>query len=320
MSDFRLYLFKRMGYIAVTLLIISFIVFAITQLLPGNAAVLILGKQATNESIAAVEQQLGLNKPWYVQYTDWLVGFVTGEWGNSYLNDASAMDVIIPRLIHSVQLAALTLVLVICVGIPLGVVAAMKEDSIQDLAVSSFGYLGVSFPEFITGMVLLTLFGGPILSIFPFGGYEPLQSGLIPWLKHLALPSLTLTIILIAHVMRLTRSELIEVLESDYVRTARLKGISEYRVLFFHALRNALLPTITLLALDVGYLLGSIVVVEEVFAFPGLGRLVVRAIQSRDIPVIQAVVMIIAIVYTFANLAADILYTYLDPRIEYGEQ
>jgi len=320
MSDFRSYLIKRMGYIFLTLLLISFMVFAVTQLLPGNAAVLILGKYATNESVAAIEAQLGLNNPWYVQYVDWLVNFVTGDWGRSFVNDKPVMEMIYPRLIRSAQLAAVTLTLVIITGIPLGVLAAIKQDSGWDLLASAAGYLGVSFPEFVTGTVLLFLFAGPIFQVFPFGGYKPMSSGLITWAKHLVLPSITLTVILIAHVMRLTRSEVVEVLRSDYVRTARLKGLKESKVLFSHALRNGLLPTITLLALDVGYLLGSIVIVEEVFSYPGLGRLVVSVIQSRDLPVLQAAVMIIAVVYTFANLAADIVYTYLDPRIEYGEQ
>lgn len=320
MTDFKTYLVKRLGYIAVTLLLISFIVFAVTQLLPGNAAVLILGKHATNESIAALEQQLGLDDPWYVQYGNWLFDFVTGDWGRSYSNDKAVTAMVFPRLIRSAQLAAVTLSLVVLTGIPLGVLAAIKQDSVWDLLASTGGYIGVSFPEFVTGTLFLFLFAGPVFQVFPFGGYEPLRSGVVTWLKHLVLPSVTLTIILIAHVMRLTRSEVVEVLRSDYVRTARLKGLLESKVLFKHALRNGLLPTITLLALDVGYLLGSIVVVEEVFSYPGLGRLVVRVIQSRDLPVLQAAVMVIAVVYTFANLAADIVYTYLDPRIEYGEQ
>jgi len=319
MSSFGTYLMRRLGYIVVTLLLISFIIFAVTQLLPGNAAVLILGKYATNESIAALEQQLGINKPWYIQYVDWLVNFVTGDWGQSYVNDQQVTDIIFPRLIRSAQLTVLTLTLVVLTGIPLGVIAAIKQDSVWDFLASTAGYLGVSFPEFVTGTLLLFLFAGPVFQFFPFGGYEPMSSGLVAWMKHLILPSITLTVILIAHIMRLTRSEIVGVLRSDYVRTARLKGLSESKVLFKHALRNGLLPTITLLALDVGYLLGSIVVVEEVFSYPGLGRLVVNVIQSRDLPVLQASVMVVAIVYTFTNLIADILYTYLDPRIEYGE-
>ncbi len=320
MSAFSVYLVKRLGYIGVTLLLISLIVFGVTQLLPGNAAVMILGKQATQESVTAIEQQLGLNRPWYLQYTDWLVGFVTGDWGTSFTNQQSVMALIAPRLVRSAQLAAITTVLVTVTAIPLGVFAAIKQDSVWDLLTSAGGYVGVSFPEFVVGTALLALFAGPVFQIFPFGGYEPLSSGFVPWARHLVLPSVTLSIILTAHVMRLTRSEIVEVLREDYVRSARLKGLRESRVLSRHTLRNGLLPTITLLTLNVGYLLGSIVVVEEVFSFPGLGRLLVTSIQSRDLPVIQVAVMLIAIVYAFANLTADIMYTYLDPRIEYGEE
>ncbi|ELZ86912.1 ABC-type transport system permease protein (probable substrate dipeptides/oligopeptides) [Haloferax gibbonsii ATCC 33959] len=320
MSAFSAYLVKRMGYIGVTLLLISLIIFAITQLLPGNAAVMILGKQATEESIAAIEQQLGLNRAWYVQYFDWLVGFVTGDWGISFSNRQEVAKLIFPRLVRSAQLAAITSILVTVTAIPLGVLAAIKQDSIWDLLASAGGYVGVSLPEFVIGTAFIALFTGPVFQILPYGGYEPLSSGVVTWAKHLILPSVTLSIILTAHVMRLTRSEVVEVLRKDYVRSARLKGLSETKVISRHALRNGLLPTITLLTLNVGYLLGSIVVVEEVFTFPGLGRLLVRSIQARDLPVIQVTVMLLAIVYAFSNLTADVLYTYLDPRIEYGEE
>jgi len=319
MAEFKRYFVKRLVYIGITLLGISFIVFSITQLLPGNAATMILGKYATDASIRAVEQQLGLNQPWYIQYVDWLAGFVVGDWGQSFENNQAVTAVIAPRLVRSVILALFTISLVTVVGISLGVLAAVKRDSPSDVLVSGASYLGISFPEFVTGILLLVLFAGPIFEIFPFGGYASFSEGVIPWLEHLILPAVTLTFVLIAHVVRLTRSEMVEVLQSDYIRTARLKGMKERGVLLKHGLRNGLLPTITLLALDIGYLMGSIVIVEEVFSYPGLGRLVVNAIHARDLPVIQASIMIIAIVYTFANFGADIIYTYLDPRIEYGE-
>ncbi len=319
MAEFKQYFIKRLGYIVATLFGISFIVFSITQLLPGDAATMILGKFATEESVQAVEQRLGLNQPWYIQYFDWITDFVVGDWGESFENNQAVTEVIAPRVIRSGILASLTLALVTVVGISLGVLAAVRRDTLSDVAISGASYLGISFPEFVTGILLLTLFAGPVFNIFPSGGYTPIGEGIIPWIKNLMLPAVTLTFVLIAHVVRLTRSEMVEVLQSDYVRTARLKGMREHLVLFKHGLRNGLLPTITLLALDVGYLMGSIVIVEEVFSFPGLGRLVVQAIQARDLPVIQASVMIIAVVYTFANFGADIVYTYLDPRIEYGE-
>lgn len=319
MTSFRLYLVKRLGYIAVTLSLISFIVFFVTQMLPGNAAVMILGKQATPEKVAALEQQLGLNRPWYVQYADWVGDFVTGDWGRSFISDQPVAKIIETRVTRSLQLALIALVGVILVGIPLGVLAALKRDTWWDITISIGSYIGISFPEFVTGAFAILLLGGPIFDVFPSGGYAEMSEGIIPWLMHLALPSIVMTIMLLAHIMRLTRSEMIDVLQSDYVRTARLKGLREPVVLVKHSLRNGLLPTITLLALDFGFLLGGMVIIEEIFTYPGLGKLIVFAIKNRDLPTLQIAVLIVAIAYTMVNFLADIVYTKLDPRIEYGE-
>jgi len=319
LNSFRRYIIKRLLYILITLLLVSFITFGVTQLLPGNAAVMILGEFATDERIATIEQQLGLNQPWYVQYGTWLKGVVTGNWGESLVLQQPIGDVIETRFINSVQLAALTMLFVVLFGIPLGVLAAVKRDSVFDTIITGTTYIGISIPEFVSGSLLILLLAGPIFGVFPSGGYEPFSQGIIPWVEHLLLPSITLTILLLAHVMRQTRSGMIETLQSEYVRTARLKGMSERKVIIKHALRNALLPTVTVLALDLGYLMGGIIVVEEVFAYPGLGRLIVFSIQNRDLPTLQIAVLIVAATYAFANLAADLLYTYLDPRIDYGE-
>ena len=315
---FYQYLFKRIGFTAFSLFVLSILVFAITQVLPGSAATLMLGKEATESAVLAVEKQLGLNRPIYVQYLDWIGGFLTGDWGASYHQKVPIIDLVVPRLVRSLQLAGLSLALAVSVAIPLGVVAAVKNDSKFGVWITSVSYAGVSVPEFVTGLVLILLLGGPVFSVFPSSGYEPLSSGVVPWLMHIVLPAVTLTIILISHLMRQTRSELIDVLQSEYIRTARLKGISERRVLLRHALPNGLLPTITVIALDIGYLIGGIVIVEAVFAFPGIGRLTVDAILSRDIPLVQATTLVIAALFMLANLCADLLYARLDPRIEYG--
>lgn len=319
LTGFRRYLVKRLLFIVLTLFAISFIVFGVTQLLPGNAAVMILGQYATEAKIQALEQRLGLNLPWYTQYINWLAGVLTGNWGDSYVLNQPIASVIKPRLIHSAQLALVALLEVTLIGIPVGVLAAIKRNTPIDTLVSGASYIGISVPEFVSGSLLILLLGGPIFGVFPSGGHVPLKQGIIPWMTHIALPSITLTILLIAHVMRQTRSGMIETMQSEYVRTARLKGMSERAVIFKHALRNGLLPTITVLALDLGYLMGSIVVVEEVFAYPGLGRLIVFAIQNRDLPTLQIGVLIVATTYAFANLGADLIYTYLDPRIDYGD-
>ncbi len=304
----------------ITLFAVSLIIFAITQLLPGDAAQMMLGQHATEERIASLEKQLGLNEPVYNQYVNWASGIVTGDLGHSLIYDRPVAEVIEPRLIRSLQLALLTTLMVIFIGIPLGVLAAIKRGSTFDTLVSGTTYVGVSLPEFVTGAILLLVFAGPIFGFLPGGDYASLlDDGPIEWLRHMLLPSITLTIVLLAHVMRQTRTGMIQTLRSEYVRTARLKGVGERNVLFKHALRNSLLPTITVLALNFGWLMGSLVIVEEVFSYPGIGRMVVGAIQNRDIPLVQATILIIAATYIIANTISDIVYAKLDPRIEYGE-
>lgn len=302
-----------------SLFLISVIVFAATQVLPGNAAQMILGRKATPEKVAALEQQLGLSRPLHVQYIDWLVGMLYLDAGTSLALRKPVLEVVIPKFRRSVMLALTTLMVTALVGIPLGIIGGVKRNSISDRTISSVSYIGVSFPEFVTGTLLILLLGGPIFGFLPGSGYTPFSEGFIPWIRHLILPIITLTLVLLAHIMRQTRSEMIEVLQSEYVRAARLKGLTERTVLVKHALRNALLPTITLLALNFGWLMSGLVIVEEVYAFPGLGRAVVFAISNRDIPLLQFLVIIIAVAYTVANFCADILYTYLDPRIDYGD-
>lgn len=318
MSGFKLYLLKRIGYICLSMLLMSAIIFGATQLLPGNAATMILGQYQDEESLSALEEDLGLDEPVYIQYLDWIAGVVTGDWGESYFYNEPVSDLLQDRLINSVQLAAVALLLVILIGIPLGLLAAVKRGTAADYLIGGATYVGVSVPEFVIGTVLLVLFGGPVFGVFPSGDFVPISEGVVPWFMHLALPATTLMLLVLAHVVRQTRSAMIETIQAEYTRTARLKGVPEIRVLAKHVLRNGLLPTITVLALNFGWLMGSIVVVEEVFSFPGVGRLVVRAIQNRDLPLIQITILLIAMAYVVANFVADIVYTYLDPRIDYS--
>lgn len=312
------YLLKRFGYILIILWLISVIIFLLTQALPGSAAQMRLGVFGTEEKIAALEQELGLNRPMYVQYFDWISSFVVGDLGQSFVYDQPVRDLIYNRVIRSLQLAAVSTLLVIVVGIPLGVVAAKFRDSRLSLGISIAAYIGTSVATFVTGTLLLYLFGGPYFSVFPSGGHAPLREGIATWAQHMFLPAITLSIIMMAHIVRQTRSGMVEALQSEYVRTARLKGMAERDVLFKHALRNGLLPTITVLGFNLGWILGGVVVVEEVFTYPGLGQLLVESIQNRDIPVVQAAILLAAVGYTVGNFTADMLYTYLDPRIEYG--
>jgi len=311
------YLLKRVGFIAVILLVVSFVVFAVTQILPGNAAQMILGEFALPEQLEALERQFGLDDPWFVQYGRWLGGLLTGDWGTSMVMRQPVLPLVLDALSRSLVLAGLSLLAVTFIAIPMGVLAAARRGKAADTGISVVSYIGVSLPEFVTATLLLVFLTRPEVGLFPAGGYTPPGEDFGRFLSHLVLPVLTLIIILMAHISRQTRSEMVDVLQHDYIRTATLKGLPRRTVLVKHALRNALLPTITVIALDVGYLIGGIIVVEEVFAYPGLGRLLVFAMQNRDLPLIQAGALVMAAVYAAANLAADLVYAALDRRIQY---
>ncbi len=312
------YVAKRLGYIGLILVTISVLVFAITHILPGNVARMILDQYATEESLHALEQKLGLNQSYAVQYWRWASNLLHGDLGTSLIMEQPIGPILGPALQRSAILALVSLASVTIVGIGLGVAAAVGHNRPVDHAVSVFTLLGISVPEFFWGIILMLVFAR-YLKWLPASGYTPLDAGLWSWLSHLLTPAATLTFTLLAHVSRLTRSSLLEVLQSPYVRAARAKGLPERVVLIRHALRNALLPTITVLALDIGWLIGGIVVVETIFAFPGVGRLLMFAIQRRDLPLIQASILVVTAVYAVANLAADLLYAYFNPRIRYGQ-
>ncbi len=311
------YTVKRLAAIGLILVVISLLVFVITQVLPGNVARMILDQYATEESLRALEAKLGLHDPLPVQYWRWASAVLRGDLGSSLVMEQPIAPILRTALERSAILALLALAAVTVLGIGLGVLAAVHHRRPLDHAVSVFTFLGISVPEFFWGIVLMLVFAR-YLRWLPASGYVPLAEGVWPWLSHLLAPAATLTFTLLAHVSRLTRSSVLEVLQSPYVRAARAKGLPERVVILRHALRNGLLPTITVLALDVGWLIGGIVVVETVFAFPGVGRLLMFAIQRRDLPLIQATILVVTSVYCLANLAADLLYAYFNPRIRYG--
>jgi peptide/nickel transport system permease protein len=311
------YIVRRLLAIMAILVVMSILIFAVTQILPGNVAYVIVGQFATPDVVAAVEERLGLNDPIYVQYWRWASGILVGDLGQSMVMDRPVAPLVFDALGASALLAGVSFIFVAIVGIVLGVVAAVRENRFTDHAVSIFTYLGISVPEFFWGIVLIIVFAR-YLNLLPTSGIGDLSDGFWSWLSYLVLPAATLTFTLIAHVSRLTRSSMIETLRSNYVRNARAKGLPERTIIYRHALRNALLPTITVLAIDVGWLMGGIVVVESVFAYPGIGRLLVFAIERHDLPLIQASILIIAAIYAFANLTADLLYAFFNPKIRYG--
>jgi peptide/nickel transport system permease protein len=266
--------------------------------------------------LAALRAKLGLGDPAWWQYARWAGHVLTGDFGVSMRTSQRVGPEMLAALSRSLLLATCSILVTLAVAVPLGVLAALRQGKIADTGVSLVAYLGVSLPEFVTA-TLLTLLLVDTLHWLPATGYVSPLEDFGGGIRHLALPVLTVSVILIAHVMRMMRSETLDVLNSDYIRAARLKGLPERIVLFRHALRNALLPVVTIIALDVGYLLGGIIVIEEIFAIPGIGRALMVAITTRDLPSIQAAALIVAATYAVTNTIADMAYTLLDRRIRY---
>jgi peptide/nickel transport system permease protein len=312
------FLLRRLFSGLLSLAILSLLIFACTHVLPGDAATAILGENATPEALNSLRLRLGLDRPLALQYAAWLAGALRGDLGVSATLNQPVMEVIGLHFANSMTLAAITLAAAALIAIPLGVIAAVRRGRPLDAAILTGSYLGISVPDFVIAPLLILVFAGPPLQLLPSSGYVSLGESSLGWLSHIVLPTATLTLVLIAHLMRQTRSGMIDVLASDYVRTARLKGLPERAVLLRHVLRNGLTTSITVLALDFGYLMGSIVIVEEIFAYPGLGRLIVYAVANRDLPLVQGAALMIGAVYVSANLLADWTHGLLNPRVAHA--
>ena len=307
-------LLQRTASLATVLLGMSVLIFGIVHILPGNVAYAILGEYATPAAIATLEARLGLNDPLPLQYWRWLSAMLHGDMGLSIVMQRPAADLIAEALARSALLAGAAFVLVATGGIALGLHAATHRGSISDRILTLAQLVLIAIPEFFWAILAVLLFAS-WLHLLPATGYAPLSEGVLNWAAHLVMPVLVLSLGLLAHVSRLTRSSLLEVLGSRYVLAARARGLPERRVLWRHAMPNALLPAITVLAIDAGLLIGGIVVTETVFAYPGLGRLLVYAIERHDLPLLQAGMLVVTAVYALANFAADLLYAALNPRI-----
>jgi peptide/nickel transport system permease protein len=308
------YLARRLGFLALTLLLTSILIFAVTQYLPGDVARVILGREAGDAALEALREELGLNDPLALQYGRWLVNFVRGDWGRSFSTRSDILPVVAERAGNSLLLAAVTLVLAVPLAIVLGVVAGLSENGLLDNLISVFSLAVVGLPEFVTGVILIELLAFRLRLLPPNSSIRPgMPFGEL--LPMLILPALTATLVLLAYIARLTRAGVVEELGRPYVRTAILKGLSRRAVVFRHVLRNALLPTITVVAISFGWLISGLIVIENVFNYPGLGRLLVFAIDRRDLPLLQAVTMVAVLAFALANLAADVLYAWLNPRI-----
>ncbi len=293
----------------------SVLIFAIVHVLPGNVAYAILGEYATPTAVAALEAKLGLNDPLLLQYWHWLSGMLRGDFGNSVVMSRPAAALIGEALGRSTLLAGPAFVLVAVCGIALGLHAATHRGRASDHVLSVAQLVLIAMPEFFLAIVAVLLFAS-VLHWLPATGYAPIaEAGVLGWAAHLVLPVLVLSLGLLAHISRLTRSSLLDVLGSRYVLAARARGLPERRVLWRHAVPNALMPAVTVLAIDAGLLIGGIVVAETVFAYPGLGRMLVFAIDHHDLPLLQAGMMVVTAIYAGANLIADLLYAVLNPRI-----
>ena len=293
----------------------SLLIFAIVHILPGNVAYAILGEYATPTAVAALEAKLGLNDPLPLQYWRWLSGMLHGDFGDSVVMSRPAAALIGEALGRSALLAGPAFVLVALGGIALGLHAATHKGRVSDHVLGVSQLVLIAMPEFFLAIVAVLLFAS-LLHWLPATGYAPLgEAGLLNWASHLVLPVVVLSLGLLAHISRLTRSSLLDVLGSRYVLAARARGLPERRVLWRHAVPNALMPAVTVLAVDAGLLIGGIVVAETVFAYPGLGRMLVFAIDHHDLPLLQAGMMVVTAIYAGANLVADLLYAVLNPRI-----
>jgi len=313
-----LYIIRRLGFLVLTLLITSIIVFLVTRWLPGDVARVILGREAGEAALESLREDLGLNDPLHMQYGRWLIDFVSGDWGTSFSTRSEIRPLVMGRVRNSLRLAVVTLVISVPLAIVLGVLAGLNEDTLIDNVISISALSVVGLPEFVTGLILIQVFAFG-LNILPASSSVPPDVSFVEVLPKLILPSLTATLVLLAYVARLTRTGVIEELGKSYVRTAALKGLPYRTVVFKHVLRNALLPTITVVAISFGWLISGLVVVENVFNYPGLGRLLVFAVGRNDLPVIQAVIMVTVVGFASANLVADLLYGLLNPRIRLGE-
>lgn len=312
-----LYLVQRLLAVAGVITLMSVLVFLATHALPATIAEVMLGQYATPESVAALETKLGLTRPLLTQYWGWASGVLQGDLGRSLVMEVPIAPVLWTALGRSAVLGAAAMSIVSVLGIALGVMAAVRRGRVIDHLASGFTMVGLSVPEFFWGLLLILLFGS-YLRLLPTSGYGTLDQGAGSYIAHLVLPVATLAIGLLAHITRLTRSSMLEALDMAYVKAARARGLPEWAVVTRHALRNALLPTITVLAQDVGFLIGGIVAVETIFAYPGVGRLLVYALERHDLPLMEATILVLTAVQCLANLAADLLYTFFNPQIRYG--
>ena len=311
------YIFKRIFMTVPVMVVVALFVFLLLRLSPGDPAAVIAGDYATAEDVQKIREKLGLSEPIFVQFVTWLGSLIQGDLGTSIFSNKPVTELIGQRLEPTLMLALTTIIFSILVAVPLGTIAAFRAGSWIDRLVMLFSVGGFSVPVFVLGYILIYFFSIS-WRILPVQGYRsPFEDGMLPFMQHIILPTLTLSVIYIALLARMTRASVMEVLEEDYIRTARAKGLSEVKILMQHALRNAAVPIVTVIGIGIALLIGGVVVTESVYNIPGLGRLVLDAVLARDYPIIQGLILFFSLIYVLLNLIIDLTYTLFDPRIKY---
>jgi peptide/nickel transport system permease protein len=311
------YAAKRVAASLVMLLVASVVIFAIVRLIPGDPVNIILGtQQGTAGAEEALRRQLGLDDPPWIQYVQWLTGLLTGNWGQSIISGQSIQRLVSIRYPRSLQLAFLGIVTSVIIAFPLGIVSAVRRNTAVDYTAIAFSQVGVSVPSFWLGILFIFFFGG-VLNVLPPSGYVSFNEDLVESLRYSVMPVAVLTIINGAIITRYLRSEMLEELNKDYVRTARAFGHPSNRIVGRYVLKNALIPTVTVIGIQFGWMVGGIVIIEQVFSYSGLGQLILSGLLSRDYPVVQIGILILAGTFIVVNLVVDLLYGWLDPRVKY---
>lgn len=311
------FIVRRLAVALPVLLLVSLISASIMELVPGDPAALIAGQSASDVDVAKVREQLGLNRPFAVRLGEWYAALIRGDLGTSILLNRPVTQAIAERVPVSVALAGFALLLTVAIGLPCGVIAAVYANTWIDQAILTFALVGVSVPNFWLGLMLIVLFG-VMLDWLPAGGYIPFADDPVGWVKCLVLPGISLALLQVGLLARITRATMLEVLQQDYVRTARAKGLPVTSVVGKHALKNVLVPVITVIGISFGLLLSGSVVIETVYSIPGMGRLLASAVFGRDYPLIQGGLLVTAAVLVLLNVFVDVLYAVVDPRVKYG--
>jgi peptide/nickel transport system permease protein len=311
------YIIRRLVDLLPTIFVVAVIVFIITRMIPGDPASVMLGPQASVEDVNELREKLGLNAPLYVQFFQYMGDLLSFNFGVSLTYNEPIVNLILDRFPNTLILAASALLIAFVIGVPAGIISAWKQNSPLDYSVMLISLIGVSMPIFWLG-VMLVLYFSVNLGWFPATGMGTMEEGLIPYLKHLVLPSITLATIPMATFARITRSSMLEVISQDYIKTARSKGLSEFWVICKHAFKNALTPLLTVLGMQISMMLGGAVLTETIFSWPGMGRLIVDAIDKRDFVVVQGTVLFIAVIFVLVNLFVDVMYKVVNPRVNYA--